>query len=125
MRMAGKTVHTVNQDRTTTGRFTEYLQNTLIPMLSEDDFIVMDNMHSQHAKTVKQVLDTSGILYLYLSSYSPGLNLIEKMWSMIEAYLRKVKVRTTSELPDAIERVFSTVHFSDCVGWFRSCNYVQ
>ena len=125
IRLAGKTVPTVYQGGTTAERFAEYLQNTLIPTLSGDDIIVMDNMRSHHAKTEKQILDASGIRYLYLPPCSPDLNPIEKMWSKIKAYLRKEKVRTTSELPDAIERAFSTVHFSDCAGWFRSCNYVQ
>lgn len=38
----------------------------------------MDNMRSHHAKIVKQVLDESEIKYLYLPSYSPDLNPIEK-----------------------------------------------
>jgi len=53
----------------------------------------MDNMRSHHTKAVKQLLDSSGIEYLYLPSYSPDLNPIEKKWSKIKAYLRKVKVR--------------------------------
>ena len=36
-----------------------------------------------------------------------------------------LEVRIASELPPAIERAFSTVRASDCLGWFRSCNYVQ
>ena len=106
-------------------QFAEYLKTMLIPALSKTDIIVMDNMRSHHAKIVKQVLDESEINDLYLPPYSPDLNPIEKMWSKIKAYLRKVKVRTAPELPDAIERAFSTVRFSDCLGWFRSCNYVQ
>lgn len=95
------------------------------PTLSVDDVIVIDNMRSHHAKTVKEVLDKSGIKYLYLPPYSPDLNPIEKMWSKVKAYLRKVKIRTTSELPEAIEKAISTVSPSDCLGWFRSCNYMH
>ncbi len=46
----------------------------------------MDIMRSHHAKIVKQVLDASGIRYLYLPPYSPDLNPTEKMWSKIKAY---------------------------------------
>ena len=125
IRLDGKTAYTIYQGETTAECFAEYLKDTLLPTLSEDDIIVMDNMRSHHAKAVKEVLNASGIKYLYLPPYSPDLNPIEKMWSKIKAYLRKVKVRTAPELPDAIERAFSTVRFSDCLGWFRSCNYVQ
>lgn len=125
IRLDGKTAYTIYQGGTTAERFAEYLLNTLLPTLSGNDIIVMDNMRSHHAKAVKQVLDSSGIRYLYLPPYSPDLNPIEKMWSKIKAYLRKVKVRKVSELPDAIKKAFTTIRTSDCSGWFRSCGYVQ
>ena len=125
IRLNGKTAHTIYQGGTTAERFAEYLQNTLLPTLSPNDIIVMDNMRSHHAKAVKQILDSSGIKYLYLPPYSPDLNPIEKMWSKIKAYLRKIKVRKASELPGAIEKAFTTIRTSDCSGWFRSCHYVQ
>lgn len=125
IRLDGKTAHTVYQGGTTTERFAGYLKDTLLPTLSKDDIIVMDNMRSHHARAVTDILDASGIRYLYLPPYSPDLNPIEKMWSKIKAYLRKEKVRIASGLPDAVEKAFSTVTISDCFGWFRSCDYVQ
>lgn len=125
IRLDGRAAHIVYQGGTTAERFAGYLKDTLIPTLSSEDIIVMDNMRSHHAKVVKQVLDASGIRYLYLPPYSPDLNPIEKMWSKIKAYLRKEKVRIALRLPDAVEKAFSTVTPSDCLGWFRSCNYVQ
>lgn len=125
IRLDGRTAHTIYQGGTTTERFAGYLRDTLLPTLSGNDIIVMDNMSSHHAGAVKDILDASGIRYFYLPPYSPDLNPIEKMWSKIKAYLRKEKVRIVSRLPDAVEKAFSTVTSSDCLGWFRSCNYVQ
>ena len=110
VRLNGKTYHTIYCGGTTSERFAEYLKT---------DIIVMDNMRSHHAKVVRQVLDESGINYLYLPPYSPYLNPIEKIWSKLKAYLRKKKGRIASELPPAIERAFSTVWDSDGLGWFR------
>lgn len=124
IRLSGKTAHTVYQGGTTTERFAKYLQDTLLPTLSPSDILIMDNMRSHHAKTVTDILDASGIKYVYLPPYSPDLNPIEKMWSKIKAYLRKRKVRIVAELPNAIEEAFSTVFPSDCEGWFRAA-YVQ
>ena len=62
---------------------------------------------------------------LYLPPYSPDLNPIEKMWSKLKASLRKEKIRIASELPSAISKGFLTIRPKDCIGWFRSCNYVQ
>lgn len=119
IRLAGKTDHTRISGRDNGEAICRISARHFNTNVSEDD------MHSHHVKTVKQILDTSEIRYLYLTPCSPDLNSIEKMWSKIKAYLRKVKARTTPELPNAIERAFSTVHFSDCAGWFRSCDYMQ
>lgn len=125
IRLDGRTAHTVYQSGTTAERFAAYLKETFFPSLSSDDIIIMDNMPSHHAKAVKQVLDASGIRYLYLPPYSPDFNPIGKMWSKLKAYLRKAKVRTLPGLPDAVEDAFSSVTASDSLGWFRSCCYVR
>ena len=125
VRLNGQTAYTVYHGGTTAEQFSEYLKNILLPTLSKDDIIVMDNMRSHHAKSVKEVLDTSEIQYLYLPPYSPDFNPIEKMWSKIKAYLRKVKIRVDTELLNAIDKAFLTVCPSDCSGWFSSCYCVR
>ena len=47
----------------------------------------IDAMRSHHAKIVTELLDKSGISYLYLPPYSPDLNPIEKMWSKMKSIL--------------------------------------
>ena len=69
----------------------------------------MDNMKSHHAKAVKELLDSSGIRYIYLPPYSPDLNPIEKLWSKVKALLRKFKARTLDALPDALQHAFQNV----------------
>ena len=79
-------------------------------------------MKSHHAKAVKNLLDSSGIRYIYLPPYSPDLNPIEKLWSKVKAFLRKFKARTLDTLPDAIQHAFQNVSPSDCsaVGFVRA-----
>jgi len=89
IRLNGECAYTVYPGGTTEERFAEYLKTKLLPTLSEEDIIVMDNMRSHHAKAVKQLLDSSKVTYLYLPPYSPDLNPIEKMWSKLKAFLRK------------------------------------
>ena len=125
IRLNGACAYTVYQGGTTAERFAEYLKTKLLPTLSKEDIIVMDNMRSHHAKVVKQLLDSSKVTYLYLPPYSPDLNPIEKMWSKLKAFLRKEKIRIASELPSAISKGFLTIRPKDCIGWFHSCDYVQ
>lgn len=119
----GSCHYTTFSGGTTVARFKEYLENDLIPYLSKTSVLVMDNMKSHHAKAVKELLDKSGVHYLYLPPYSPDLNPIEKLWSKVKAILRKLKARTADALPDAIHAAFTHISQSDCAGWFRSCNY--
>ena len=78
-RLDGRTAHTAYQGGTTAKRFAEYVKETLLPSLSSDDIIIMDNMCSHHAKAVKQVLSASGIRCLYPPFYSPDFNPIENV----------------------------------------------
>ena len=75
------------------------------------------------AKAVRNLLDSSGVRYIYLPPYSPDLNPIEKLWSTVKSFLRKFKARTLNALPNAIQCAFQTVSPSDCSGWFHSCGY--
>lgn len=77
----------------------------------------------QNFVAVKDLLDSSGVRYMYLPPYSPDLNPIEKLWPKVKAFLRKIKARTLDALPDAIQCAFQIVSPSGCSDWFHSCGY--
>ena len=103
--------------------FKWYLETDLLPHLNGNSVLIMDNMKLHHAKAVRNLLDNSGVRYIYLPPYSPNLNPIEKLWSKVKSFLRKFKARTMNALPNEIQCAFQTVSPSDCLGWFRSCRY--
>ena len=123
IQLNGETAYTTYSGGTTSERFVDYLRNVLIPTLSPDSIVVMDNMRSHHTQAAKDLLEQAGVQYLYLPPYSPDLNHIEKMWSKLKAFLRKAKVRLLEKLPDAVRAVFKTIPSHDCSGWFRFCGY--
>ena len=125
IRLDGSCIYTIYQGGTTAERFENYLRTELLPALSPDDMIVMDNMRTHHAKAVKNLLDEKHVQYLYLPPYSPDYNPIEQMWSKIKANMRKQNVRAAALLPEAIGKAFSAIRISDCIGWFHACGYVQ
>ena len=108
---------------TTVEHFKHYLKDILLPHLNGNSVLVMDNMKSHHAKAVKDLLDSSGVRYIYLPPYSPDLNPIEKLWSKVKSLLRKFKARSLDALPNAIQHAFQNASPSDCSGRFRSCGY--
>ena len=70
-------------------------------------------------------LEAGGAEVRFLPPYSPDLKPIEKMWSKIKAYLRKVEARTKETLLTAIAAALETASASDALGWFASCGYTQ
>jgi transposase len=46
--------------------------------------LVLDNARYQHNATVKELAKRLGITLLFLPSYSPNLNLIERLWKFIK-----------------------------------------
>ncbi len=120
IRLNGETAYTTYSGGTTGDKFVEYLKNVLIPTLNKGDVIIMDNMRSHHVKAVKDVIEKAGMVLLYLPPYSPDFNPIEKMWSKIKAILRKMKIRVSDDLPNAIKTAFSQITVTDCQGWFGS-----
>lgn len=89
IQLNGETAYTTYSGGTTSERFVDYLRNILIPTLSPDSIVVMDNMRSHHTQAIKDLLEQAGVQYLYLPPYSPDLNPIEKMWSKLKAFLRQ------------------------------------
>ena len=55
--------------------------------------------------------------------YSPDLNPIEKLWSKVKAWLRRVSARTYVSIGYALARVLKTVTPVECLNYFRSCGY--
>ena len=121
IRLNGETAYTTYSGGTTGERFVDYLEKVLIPTLHEDDVVIMDNMRSHHVKKVAEVLNKAKIQLLYLPPYSPDFNPIEKMWSKMKAIMRKMKIRDSTLLPDAVKKAIGYVRISDCKGRFRSC----
>ena len=121
IRLNGKTAYTTYLGGTTGNCFVDYLEKVLIPTLHEGDIVIMDNMRSHHIKKVAEVLQKAKIQLLYLPPYSPDFNPIEKMWSKMKSIMRKMKIRDSTLLPDAVKKAIGYVRISDCIGWFRSC----
>ena len=123
IQLDGSLHYTTFSGGTTVEKFKQYLVNDLLPYLSPDSVLVMDNMKSHHAKAIKQLLEKAKVRYVFLLPYSPDLNPIENLWSKVKALLRKFKVRTLETLPDAIKHAFRAMTPSDCSGWFCACGY--
>jgi len=105
--------------------FVAYVEHCLAPTLRAGDVVVMDNLPSHKDAAVREVIEKAGADLWYLPAYSPDLNPIEKLWSKVKAWLRRVMARTFDGLIDAIADALNAVDTHECAAYLRACGYGQ
>jgi len=125
LRFDGRTTDMVVEGATDGDVFRTYAERILAPTLRPGDRVVMDNLAPHKMPAVVAAIEATGAQVCFLPPYSPDLNPIEKMWSKIKAYLRKVEARTKEALWQAIGDALKTVTASDALGWFEACGYTR
>jgi len=105
--------------------FEGYVQQYLTPSLRAGDVVVMDNLAAHKSSAVIEAIHSADATVWYLPPYSPDLNPIEKLWSKVKAYLRRIAARTFDAIGQALVNVLQTVDPTECANYFTSCGYGQ
>jgi transposase len=103
--------------------FDEWVEKCLVPTLSQDDIVVMDNLPAHKGARVEQLIKSAGAELRYLPPYSPDMNPIEKAFSKLKAYLRKIAERTVAGLKRALEACADIFKSVECTNYFAACGY--
>ena len=103
--------------------FLAYTQQCLAPSLRLGDIVVMDNLSSHKALGIRQAIEAVGADLWYLPPYSPDFNPIEKLWSKVKAWLRRVGAKTFDSLTATIGDALRAVQPNECRSYFNSCGY--
>ena len=119
----GSTACMTIEGATDTEVFRTYVKEVLCPKLRPGDVVVMDNLAPHKSAPTLALIEAAGAKTLFLPAYSPDLNPIEKMWSKLKSFLRKVEARTLPELQSAIAQALQRVTAKDAKNWFASCGY--
>jgi transposase len=101
--------------------FEVFVERILLPVLSPGQIVVMDNLNIHKSQRVRQLIEGVGCCVWFLPTYSPDLNPIEKAWSKLKEYLRRVGARTREALDEAISSGLDTITAQDAAHWFRHC----
>ena len=83
----------------------------------------MDNLSVHKSVRARALIEAKGAEVWDLPAYSPDLNPIEKMWSKIKSYLRKVKARDSDTLFRSIGEAITQISNTDIQNWFACCGY--
>ena len=103
--------------------FRSYVEQCLAPSLRVGDIVVMDNLSSHKVTGVREAIESVGANVWYLPPYSPDLNPIEKMWSKVKAWLRRVAARTVEGLIQTVGEALRAVDADECRAYLRSSGY--
>lgn len=103
--------------------FLTYVEQFLVPALRPGDVVVMDNLGSHKVAGVREAIESAGCDLWYLPPCSPDLNPIEKVWSKVKAWLRRVSARTFDALRPAIATALRAVDSNECANYLTSCGY--
>ena len=105
--------------------FLSYVEQCSTPALTPGDIAVMDNLTSHKVVGVSEAIEQVGASVWYLPPYSPDLNPIEKMWSKVKTWLRRITARSVERLIQAIGDALRTVDANECRAYFKSCGYAK
>jgi transposase len=103
--------------------FEEWVEHCLAPTLSKGDVVVMDNLPAHKGPRVEALIKAVGAELRYLPPYSPDMNPIEKAFSKLKAYLRKIAERTVAGLIRALEACAEIFRPAECANYFAASGY--
>lgn len=75
LRLTGMTAPFIYDGAMNGNVFVAYVEQVLVPTLSEGDVVVMDNLPAHKAAGVRDAIETAGANLLYLPPYSPDSRL--------------------------------------------------
>jgi transposase len=123
LRLRGLTAPKVYDRPINAALFEEWVEKCLVPSLAEGDIVVMDNLSAHKGPRVEQLIKAAGAELLYLPPYSPDMNPIEKAYSKLKAYLRKIAERTVAGLMIVREACAGIFKPAECENYFAACGY--
>lgn len=99
--------------------FESYVEDVLAPSLRPGDVVVWDRLPSHQVRAAAAAVHRAGARLMFLSPYSPDYTPIERLWSKLKAYLRRVAARSKDAVYSGLGEALETVTTQDIVGWFQ------
>lgn len=85
-----------------------WVEQVLVPQLHPGQVVVMDNASFHKSVMIRELIEQAGCKLLFLPSYSPDLNKIEKFWARLKHYLRKT-LNQFENFWDAVDNAFKSL----------------
>ncbi len=105
--------------------FAAYIEQVLIPELEPGTVVILDNLATHKNAAAAKAMRETGCWVLFLPPYSPDLNPIEMAFSKLKAYLRRVGVRTYTDMLHALTEICDLYKPEECWNYFKAAGYVS
>jgi transposase len=123
LRLQGMTAPMVLDGPMNREAFQAYIEQVLVPTLSQGDTVIMDNLPAHKGIDVRRAIEAAGATLRYLPPYSPDFNPIENAFSKLKADLRKAAARTMDGLWNAIRDALPHFTPDKCANYFTAAGY--
>jgi transposase len=100
--------------------FLRFVRTRLAPWLRRGDVVVMDNLNIHKMLVVQAAIRAAGATPVYLPTYSPELNPIERWWADLKRELRKLAIDDERLLRGAVQTLRGRTPVTKIAGWFRT-----
>jgi transposase len=105
--------------------FLAWVQQFLAPTLLPGDIVIADNLASHKVAGVREAIAARGAGIMYLPSYSPDLNPIERLFAKLKAVIRGIAPRSREALFQAIGYALNQVTPTECAHYLADTGYQQ
>ncbi len=118
---------TVNADS-----FEEFIEKSLLlPHLmpfngiNPHSIVVLDNCSIHHVDHIVSLIESVGVLVLFLPPYSPDMMPIESAFSKVKSFLKAKEIAfgAYNDPTDLVLAAFASITPEDCLGWIENCGY--
>jgi transposase len=106
-------------------KFLAYVEQILVPTLKPGDVVIMDNLGSHKAKTIRRAIRAIGARLLFLPPYSPDLNPIEQVFSKLKHLLRNAQERTLEDSWKRIGQLLDLFSPDECKNYIANAGYAS
>jgi transposase len=99
--------------------FLRFVKRRLSSWLYPGDIVIMDNLSIHKMLVVREAILDAGGIPIYLPTYSPELNPIERLWADMKRQLRTLALNAQGELLRAVRRLRASTPIVKIAAWFR------
>ena len=103
--------------------FEHFLEHSLVPKLTSEHIVLMDNVGFHKNERVREIIEATGAKVDYLPPYSPEMNPIELTWSFVKKIIKELEPRNMKQFAKSLKLALEQINPQKLVGWFAHAGY--